>query len=156
MLSASHKSMYSMSCEPTVRRTVRKGIQHAIRVYMHMRICTCVGMPSHACSMKRTRCLAQQLGMAPHGKHDTRNERTHTHGMECACRCIRIARLVRAVRDFGSAARRAAGSAFSSTKASRDAGPVFLNTTPHTKRLPSRRCGCRPLPKRLHSIRNTG
>jgi len=119
-------------------------------------ICTCVGMPSHACSMKRTRCLAQQLGMAPHGKHDTRNERTHTHGMECACRCVRIARPVRAVRDFGSAARRAAGSAFSSTRASRDAGPVFLNTTPHMKRLPSRRCGCRPLPKRLHSIRKTG
>ena len=72
-------------------------------------ICTCVRMPSLACSMKRTRCLARQLGMAPHGKHGgprarphTRNERTHTHGMECACRCVRIARLVRAVRDFGS------------------------------------------------------
>ena len=126
-------------------------------------VCTCVRMPSHACSMKRTGCLARQLGMAPHGKHGgprarphTRNERTHAHGMDCACRCVRIARLVRAVRDFGSAARRAAGSAFSSTRASRDAGPVFLNTTPHTKRLPSRRCGCRPLPKRLHSIRKTG
>ena len=117
-------------------------------------VCTCVRMPSHACSMKRTGCLARQLGMAPHGKHGgprarphTRNERTHTHGMDCACRCVRIARLVRAVRDFGSAARRAAGSAFSSTRASRDAGPVFLNTNPQTKRLHKRRCGCRPLPK---------
>ena len=55
--------------------------------------------------------------------------------------------------EWGGAGR---AGAFSSTRASRDAGPVFLNTTPHTKRLPSRRCGCRPLPKRLHSIRNTG
>jgi hypothetical protein len=44
--------------------------------------------------------------------------------------------------------------AFSSPMASRDAGPVFLNTTPHTERLHSRRCGRHPLPKRLHSIRN--
>jgi hypothetical protein len=55
--------------------------------------------------------------------------------------------------EWGTAGR---AGAFSSTRASRDAGPVFLNTTPHTKRLPSRRCGCRPLPKRLHSFEKTG
>ena len=154
MLSASHKSMYSMSCEPTVRPTLRKGIQHALRVCMHMRT------HAESCMQHETYalpCTAAWHGTGKHGgpraRPHTRNARTHTHGMDCACRCVRIARLVRAVRDFGSAARRAAGSAFSSTRASRDAGPVFLNTTPHTKRLPSRRCGCRPLPKRLQSIR---
>ncbi len=103
-------------------------------------VCARERVPSHARSMKRTCCLSPQLGMARYGNHGdpgarprTRNARADTHGMDCACRCVRIARLVRAERDFGSAARRAAGSAFSSTKASRDAGPVFLNTIPHRK-----------------------
>jgi hypothetical protein len=117
-------------------------------------VCACARILSHARSMKRTRCLSKQLGMARYGKHGdpsstaphTRNTRTDTHGMDFACRCVRVARLVRAVRDFGSAAVVLLEAQSRSTKVSRDAGPVFLNTTLHTKRLHSRRCGCRPLP----------
>ena len=58
--------------------------------------------------------------------------------MDCACRCDRAVRLVRAVRDFDSCTADKLHVVLLqphslSTKASRDAGPVFLNTTPHEK-----------------------
>jgi len=68
-------------------------------------VCECARMMSHARSMQRKRCLCRQLGMAGTVSMGTRRARLHstgTHGMDCACRCVRIARLVRAVRDFGS------------------------------------------------------
>jgi hypothetical protein len=75
----------------------------------------------------------------------------HT-GKDFRRECGRAVRLVRAVRDFNSCAPDELHMVLlephsRSTKASRDAGPVFLNTNPQTKRLHSRRCGCRPLPK---------
>ena len=58
---------------------------------------------------------------------------TGTHGMDFACKCERAVRLVRAVRDFDSSAADEVHVVplkphSRSTKASRDAGPVFLNT----------------------------
>ena len=64
----------------------------------------------------------------------------HSTGMDFACKCDRAVRLVRAVRDFDSCAADELHVVplephSRSTKASRDAGPVFLNTNLNTKRL---------------------
>ena len=68
-------------------------------------VCECARMMSHARSMQRKRCLCRQLGMAGTVSMGTRRARLHstgTHGMDCACRCDRAARLVRPVRDVDS------------------------------------------------------
>ena len=68
-------------------------------------VCEFARVMSHARSMQRKRCLCRQLGMAGTVSMRTRRARLHstgTHGMDCACRCDRAARLVRPVRDVDS------------------------------------------------------
>ena len=68
-------------------------------------VCEFARMMSHARSMQRKRCLCLQLGMAGTASMGTRRARHHstgTHGMDCACRCDRAARLVRPVQDVDS------------------------------------------------------
>ena len=68
-------------------------------------VCEFARMMSHARSMQRKRCLCLQLGMAGTASMGTRRARHHstgTHGMDCACRCDRAARLACPVRDVDS------------------------------------------------------
>ena len=68
-------------------------------------VCEFARMMSHARSMQRKRRLCLQLGMAGTASMGTRRARHHstgTHGMDCACRCDRAARLACPVRDVHS------------------------------------------------------
>jgi hypothetical protein len=104
MLSASHKSIYCMSCEATVRRTVRMGLLSG--AHSHVR----------ACQVMRAGASAQvALPLLSHFEHGTvrhargpvetaMHQKTHaripaaTHGTGCLCRfaplhCWHYARL---------------------------------------------------------------
>ena len=127
-------------------------------------VCECARMMSHARSMQRKRCLCLQLGMAGTASMGTRRARHHstgTHGMDCACRCDRAARLACPVRDVDSCTAdelhvglQSCGDRILVQRRRRET-PVRCFSAPSlTERLHSRRCGRRPLPKRLHSIRN--
>jgi hypothetical protein len=127
-------------------------------------VCEFARVMSHARSMQRKRCLCLQLGMAGTASMGTRRARHHstgTHGMDCACRCDRAARLACPVRDVDSCTAdelhvglQCCGDRILVQRRRRET-PVRCFSTPSlTERLHSRRCGRRPLPKRLHSIRN--
>ena len=83
MLSASHKSMYSMSCEPTVRRTVRKGIQHAIRGYMHTHTHaeSCMQHETYALPCTAAWHCTVSMGASSTAPHEKRTHAHPRHGM---------------------------------------------------------------------------
>ena len=119
-------------------------------------VCECARMMSHARSMQRKRCLCRQLGMAGTASMGTRRARLHstgTHGMDCACRCDRAARLVRPVRDVDSCTADELHVGLQCccnrilVQRRRRETPVRCFSTPLlTNRLHSRRCGCHPPP----------
>ena len=106
---------------------------------------------SHARSMQRKRCLCRQLGMAGTVSMGTRRARLHstgTHGMDCACRCDRAARLVRPVRDVDSCTAdelhvglQCCCNRILVQRRRRETPVRCFSTPPLTKRLYSRRCG---------------
>ena len=114
-------------------------------------VCECARMMSHARSMQRKRCLCRQLGMAGTVSMGTRRARLHstgTHGMDCACRCDRAARLVRPVRDVDSCTAdelhvglQCCCNRILVQRRRRETPVRCFSTPPLTKRLHSRRCG---------------
>jgi hypothetical protein len=98
MLSASHKSMYSMSCEPTVRRTVRKGIQHAIRVYVHMRthVESCMQHETYALPCTAAWHCTVSMGASSTAPHEKRTHAHPRHGLRLQMRPYRAASTRRA------------------------------------------------------------
>ena len=100
MLSASHKSMYSMSCEPTVRRTVRKGIQHALRVCMHMRTHakSCMQHETYAlpCTAAWHGTARKAWGPSSTAPHEKRTHAHPRHGLRLQMRPYRAASTRRA------------------------------------------------------------
>jgi hypothetical protein len=106
-------------------------------------VCEFARMMSHARSMQRKRCLCRQLGMAGTVSMGTRRARPQhghpRHGLRVQVRPCRAASAPRSGRRQLHRRRAARGAPVlrqphsRSTKASRDAGPVFLNTIPHGK-----------------------
>jgi hypothetical protein len=98
MLSASHKSMYSMSCEPAVRRTVRKGSQHAIRGYMHTHTHaeSCMQHETYALPCTAAWHCTVSMGASSTAPHEKRTHAHPRHGMCLQMRPYRAASTRRA------------------------------------------------------------